>query len=115
VYGISICSSRCCTKKKDQLRCQRQLGMKTNGNGWETTSPIFVTIFFTENRSGREKGGSENGCGIYGYTKTNEYEQIFTENERQPDSSRNNYMHTSVTTHMRTLEDLPNDNSCTWI
>jgi hypothetical protein len=56
--------------------------MKTNGNGRETTSPISVTIFFTENGSGSEKGGNENGYEIYGYTKTNEYERIFTENER---------------------------------
>jgi hypothetical protein len=39
-------------------------------------------IFFTENGSRSEKGGSENGCGIYGFTKTNTYERIFNENGR---------------------------------
>jgi hypothetical protein len=56
--------------------------MKTNGNGQETTSPISITIFFTENGSGSGKGGSENGYGIYGYAKTIEYERIFTGNGR---------------------------------
>jgi hypothetical protein len=56
--------------------------MKTNGNGRETTSPISVTIFFYRKQERERKGGNENGYEIYGYTKTNEYERIFTKNER---------------------------------
>jgi hypothetical protein len=33
----------------------------------------FRYHFFTENGSGNEKGGNENGYEIYEYTKTNEY------------------------------------------
>jgi hypothetical protein len=41
----------------------------------------FHYHFFIENRSGSGKGGSENSYGIYGYTKTNEYERIYTEKD----------------------------------
>jgi hypothetical protein len=50
--------------------------MKTNGNGRETTSPISVTIFFTENRSGSEKAVTKTVTkymGIRKRTNTNEY------------------------------------------
>jgi hypothetical protein len=54
-------------------------------NEWERAGNYlshFRYHFFTENGSGSRKGGSENGYRIYGYTKTNEYERIFTKNER---------------------------------
>jgi hypothetical protein len=72
-------------KVSSALQQTGQVEMKTNGDGQETTSPVSVTIFFfTENGSGSGsgKGGSENGYGIYGYTKMNKYERIFNKNGR---------------------------------
>jgi hypothetical protein len=50
--------------------------------GGKLPLPFPLPYFFTENGSGSGKGGSENSCGIYGFTKTNTYERIFNENGR---------------------------------
>jgi hypothetical protein len=50
--------------------------MKTNGNGQETTSPIFVTIFLPKTGAGAEKAVAKTVTeymGIRKRTNTNEY------------------------------------------
>lgn len=47
----------------------RAIGMKTNENGWETSSTVSSIIFLNKNASGNGTAGSEKASRIYGIRK----------------------------------------------